>query len=121
MDPELLRDHLNRLHGELREVQQIDPRSSELLSQVLNDIQRLLAQHGGASAAGGASATDAGWGAGVASGAGAAPGADAGSADTVQPTIPGRLERLAVQFEADHPTLAESSRRLIDLLGKAGL
>jgi hypothetical protein len=26
-----------------------------------------------------------------------------------------------VQFEADHPTLAASSRRLVDLLGKVGL
>lgn len=32
-----------------------------------------------------------------------------------------RLERAAVQFEANHPTLAASSRRLIDLLGKAGM
>jgi len=32
-----------------------------------------------------------------------------------------RLESIAVRFEADHPTLASSSRRLIDLLGKAGL
>jgi hypothetical protein len=32
-----------------------------------------------------------------------------------------RLESVAVRFEADHPTLALSSRRLIDLLGKAGL
>jgi hypothetical protein len=32
-----------------------------------------------------------------------------------------RLERAAVQFEANHPTLAASSRRLIDLLGKAGI
>jgi hypothetical protein len=32
-----------------------------------------------------------------------------------------RLERAAVRFEADHPTLAASSRRLIDLLGKAGM
>jgi Domain of unknown function (DUF4404) len=32
-----------------------------------------------------------------------------------------RLESVAVRFEADHPTLASSSRRLIDLLGKAGL
>jgi len=32
-----------------------------------------------------------------------------------------RLENVAVRFEADHPTLASSSRRLIDLLGKAGL
>jgi hypothetical protein len=32
-----------------------------------------------------------------------------------------RLERAAVQFEANHPTLAASSRRLIDLLGNAGM
>jgi hypothetical protein len=32
-----------------------------------------------------------------------------------------RLERAAVKFEANHPTLAASSRRLIDLLGKAGM
>jgi phytoene/squalene synthetase len=32
-----------------------------------------------------------------------------------------RLEEAAVQFEADHPALAASSRRLIDLLGKVGL
>lgn len=32
-----------------------------------------------------------------------------------------RLERAAVQFEANHPTLAASSRRLIDLLSKAGM
>jgi hypothetical protein len=36
-------------------------------------------------------------------------------------TLSERLERAAVQFEADHPTLAASSRRLIDLLAKAGL
>jgi hypothetical protein len=31
------------------------------------------------------------------------------------------LERIAVLFEVDHPTLAASSRRLVDLLGKIGL
>ncbi len=36
-------------------------------------------------------------------------------------SLPDRLETIAVQFEADHPTLAASSRRLVDLLGKAGL
>jgi hypothetical protein len=41
--------------------------------------------------------------------------------DEEDDSLPDRLERLAVQFEADHPTLAASSRRLIDLLGKAGL
>ncbi len=35
--------------------------------------------------------------------------------------LPERLEMLAVQFEADHPTLAASSRRLIDMLGKLGV
>jgi len=45
---------------------------------------------------------------------GAAPGAAAAS-------IADRLEGLAVQFEADHPALAVSARRFIDLLGKVGV
>jgi hypothetical protein len=32
-----------------------------------------------------------------------------------------RLERMAVQFEAGHPTLAASARRLVDLLGEVGI
>jgi hypothetical protein len=32
-----------------------------------------------------------------------------------------RLERIAVQFEVDHPTLAASARRLVDLLGEVGI
>jgi hypothetical protein len=32
-----------------------------------------------------------------------------------------RLESLAVQFEADHPQLADALRQLIDSLGKAGI
>lgn len=32
-----------------------------------------------------------------------------------------RLEALAVKFEADHPALAASLRRLADLLGNAGI
>lgn len=36
-------------------------------------------------------------------------------------SLPGRLERVAVQFEADHPTLAASARRLVDLLGEVGI
>jgi hypothetical protein len=38
-----------------------------------------------------------------------------------QLSLPDRLERIAVQFEADHPTLAASARRLIDLLGEVGI
>jgi hypothetical protein len=36
-------------------------------------------------------------------------------------SLPARLERVAVQFEADHPTLAASARRLVDLLGEVGI
>ena len=38
-----------------------------------------------------------------------------------QGSLPARLERAAVQFEADHPTLAASARRLVDLLGEVGI
>jgi hypothetical protein len=31
------------------------------------------------------------------------------------------LESLAVKFEADHPSLAEALRRLVDTLAKAGI
>ena len=37
-----------------------------------------------------------------------------------QPNASG-LEALAVKFEADHPTLAETLRRLADALAKAGI
>ena len=32
-----------------------------------------------------------------------------------------RLEELAVKFEADHPTLAEAVRQLVNALGAAGI
>jgi phytoene/squalene synthetase len=48
---------------------------------------------------------------------------DADNAEARAGAVPlaDRLEKVAVQFEADHPALAASSRRLIDLLGKVGL
>ena len=44
-------------------------------------------------------------------------------ADTLPPdrSLPDRLERVAVRFEALHPTLAASARRLIDLLAEVGI
>jgi septal ring factor EnvC (AmiA/AmiB activator) len=39
----------------------------------------------------------------------------------IDKTLPDRLERMAVQFEAVHPTLAASARRLIDLLSEVGI
>jgi hypothetical protein len=45
----------------------------------------------------------------------------AASASGADESLPDRLERIAVQFEADHPTLAASARRLVDLLGEVGI
>jgi uncharacterized membrane protein YccC len=36
-------------------------------------------------------------------------------------SLPQRLERVAVQFEANHPALAGSVRRIVDLLGDIGI
>jgi uncharacterized membrane protein YccC len=44
-----------------------------------------------------------------------------GAGPRIDQTLPDRLERVAVQFEAEHPTLAASARRLIDLLSEAGI
>jgi hypothetical protein len=105
MDPNALRDQLEKLHAELKDVRQTDSGSDQLMVQVLRDIQRLLERKRSADASlpGPDALPD----------AGLDPGPDA--------SLPGRLEQVAVQFEADHPTLAASSRRLIDLLGQVGL
>jgi predicted house-cleaning noncanonical NTP pyrophosphatase (MazG superfamily) len=47
--------------------------------------------------------------------------APAGAPSAAQHSLPDRLERIAVQFDADHPPLAASARRLIDLLGEVGI
>lgn len=90
MSPETLSAQLARLHEDLQNARELDPRSSELLAEVLQDIRRLTEPQA----------------------AGARP---------PIPSLADRLERIVVRFEAVHPTLAASSRRLIDLLGKAGL
>jgi hypothetical protein len=86
MDPENLRDQLNKLHEELHSARPEDRESDRLRGEMLEDIKRALTSPG-----------------------------------TVDESFADRLERAAVQFEADHPTLAASSRRLIDLLAKAGM
>jgi hypothetical protein len=43
------------------------------------------------------------------------------ASDDVQPSSATGLETLAVKFEADHPALAETLRRLVDALAKAGI
>ena len=91
MDQKSLRERLAKLHAELARAQQQNPASQGALGEILPDVKRMLDQPA----------------------SGAAPPHDK--------SLPERLERVAVQFEADHPTLAASARRLIDLLNEAGI
>jgi hypothetical protein len=91
MDPNALRDHLAKLHAELAGADRLDAQSKQLLVQVAQDIRRL---------------TD-------------TPGADRGP--PLDATLPDRLEASAIRFEAEHPALAVSVRKLVDLLGQAGI
>jgi hypothetical protein len=90
MDKDSLRDLVAKLHAELSDALRADPKSRESLSQMMQDINRLIDKP-----------------------AQARPSAHGSLAD--------RLERMAVQFEADHPTVAASTRRLVDLLGEIGI
>jgi hypothetical protein len=44
-----------------------------------------------------------------------------GDDDTADQSLIERLDELAVHFEAEHPSLGASLRRVVDALGKAGL
>ena len=99
-DRESLQALLGRVHERLNEAGSVDSGSRELLSQVMGDIERALRQ-------GGRSEGNAG-------------GSGSGMAAAAQVHTP-RLEALAVQFEADHPSLSALLNRLVDLLGKAVL
>ena len=90
MDKNSLRDHLAKLHAELADAHQADPKYRESLTEMMQDINRLIDKP-----------TD--------------------LSSSPHGSLPDRLERVAVQFEADHPTLAASARRLVDLLGEVGI
>jgi hypothetical protein len=98
IDRESLQVLLAKVHERLNEAGSVDTASREQLGQVMGDLERALGE-GGPTGAPGA-------------------GADVGGA--VGGSAP-RLESLAVRFEADHPSLAATLRRLIDLLGNAGI
>ena len=90
MNQKSLRDLVAKLHAQLSDALRADPESRESLSDMMQDINRLIDK-------------------------------PADSPSPAQLSLPDRWERIAVQFEADHPTLAASARRLIDLLGEVGI
>lgn len=91
MDQKSLRERLAKLHAELDSAHQQNPATRQSLGEILPDVKRMVDEPEGTAAS---------------------------SADA---TLPERLERVAVQFEAEHPTLAASARRLIDLLNEVGI
>ena len=46
---------------------------------------------------------------------------NSGPDDAGQHNLAERLDELAVQFEAEHPSLGAALRRVVDALGKAGI
>jgi hypothetical protein len=91
MDQKSLRERLAKLHADLANEHQQDPATRQSLGEILPDLKRIVDQPAGA------------------------------AAPSVDKSLPERLERVAVQFEAEHPTLAASARRLIDLLNEVGI
>jgi uncharacterized protein DUF4404 len=91
MDQKTLRERLAKLHAELSNAHQENPATRQSLGEILPDVKRMVDKPG-----------------------------TLGTEPEVK-SLSERLERVAVQFEADHPTLAASARRLIDLLSEVGI
>jgi hypothetical protein len=90
MNQNKLREHLAKLHAQLTDAHQADPKSKQSLSDAMQDVNRLIDEPADPTAA-------------------------------PDESLPDRLERIAVKYEADHPTMAASARRLVDLLGEVGI
>ena len=112
VDRESLQVLLARIHERLNEAGSVDAGSREMLGQVMGDIERALAQ--GTPPSGAIS----GSGAAIPASVSATADASATGATEVNTS---RLEALAVRFEADHPSLAATLRRLVDLLSEVGI
>ncbi|HEY3730586.1 MAG TPA: DUF4404 family protein [Steroidobacteraceae bacterium] len=91
-----LQRSLSRLHQLLAHTPRVEEGSTRVLRELLADIERLLGRDARAPAS---------------------PASPAG----LPPASHSRLEALAVEFEAEHPSLAAGVREFIDLLGQAGL
>jgi Domain of unknown function (DUF4404) len=112
VDRESLQVLLARIHERLNEAGSVDAGSREMLGQVMGDIERALAQSTPPSGA------ISGTGAATSVSVSATADASATGATEVNTS---RLEALAVRFEADHPSLAATLRRLVDLLSEVGI
>ena len=112
VDRESLQVLLARIHERLNEAGSVDVGSREMLGQVMGDIERALAQ--GTPPSGAISGT------GAATSASVSATADASATGATEANT-SRLEALAVRFEADHPSLAATLRRLVDLLSEVGI
>jgi hypothetical protein len=91
MDKNTVRERLAKLHAELAKAHHEDPAARQSLGEVLPDVKRIVDQPAGDAAA------------------------------SIDKTLPDRLERVAVQFEAEHTKLAATARRLIGLLAEVGI
>ncbi|MGO9935519.1 MAG: DUF4404 family protein [Steroidobacteraceae bacterium] len=94
MDQDTLRERLAKLHAELSNARADDPATRQALEEILPDIKRMLERQ---------------------------PDPGVSSPALADTSLPDRLERVAVRFEAQHPTLAASARRLVDLLAEVGI
>jgi hypothetical protein len=101
MTDETLRQLLARVHERLSSSGTIDPETREMLTTVMSDIEAALHKGPGGAMPSVASAPV--------------------SAEARVAAAKPRLEALAVRFEAEHPQLAQSLRRLGELLAQAGI
>jgi len=100
-----LRRQIEALHQELSKMGSVEPRSRQALLTLLGDITRLLdsaARIDGTPAA-------------------QPPSRTLPEATPQTATLSGHLDEMAVQFEAEHPSLSAALRRVVDALGKAGI
>lgn len=92
MSEESLRELLARVHERLKSSSSVDPESREMLATVMRDIDSALGKGGAAGS----------------------------ESEPARASVP-RLEALAVQFEAEHPAIAQLLRQIGALLGQAGI
>jgi hypothetical protein len=105
MTEETLRELLARVHERLSSSDTVDPEARDMLATVMRDIDGALGKGG---AKPGEAKPD------TVSAVAVAPEARVAAAAP-------RLEAIAVQFEAEHPAIAQLLRQIGALLGQAGI